>query len=51
MATEQVLAFNVASVVADVLQQHGPRFSDINFASRKADEACNDLHFFIFFLI
>ncbi|ESR46732.1 hypothetical protein CICLE_v10000131mg [Citrus x clementina] len=39
MTTEQVLTFNVASVVADVLQKHGPRFSDINLASRKADEA------------
>lgn len=45
MTTEQVLTFNVASVVADVLQKHGPRFSDINLASRKADEACNNLHF------
>ena len=40
MATEAVLAFSVASVVEDVLQQHGKRLSDIDLASRKAEEAC-----------
>ena len=40
MATEQILPFNVASVVEDVLQQHGGRLSDVNLASRKAEEAC-----------
>lgn len=41
MATEQVLPFNIASVVEDVLQQHGTRLSDVGLASRKAEEACN----------
>ncbi|KAA8545222.1 hypothetical protein F0562_020006 [Nyssa sinensis] len=39
MATEGILPFNVASVVEDVLQQHGKRLSDIDLASRKAEEA------------
>lgn len=39
MATEQVLPFSVASIVEDVLQQHGARTSHIDFASRKAEEA------------
>ncbi|TKY61548.1 Kinesin-4 protein [Spatholobus suberectus] len=38
MATEQVLTFSLASVVEDVLQQHGGRL-DVNLASRKAEEA------------
>ncbi|KAL3814653.1 hypothetical protein ACJIZ3_015921 [Penstemon smallii] len=36
---EAVLQFNVASVLEDVLQQHGKRLSDIDLASRKAEEA------------
>ncbi|KAF7805073.1 kinesin-like protein KIN-14G [Senna tora] len=40
MATEKVLAFSVASVVEEVLQQHGTQLSDINLASRQAEEAC-----------
>ncbi|XP_021898893.1 kinesin-like protein KIN-14G [Carica papaya] len=39
METEQPLPFSVASVVEDVLQQHGTRSSDVRFQSRKADEA------------
>ncbi|XP_035548982.1 kinesin-like protein KIN-14G [Juglans regia] len=38
MATEQALSFSLASVVEDVLQQHGTRLSD-RLASRKAGEA------------
>ena len=38
--TEGILPFSVASVVEDVLQQHGKRLSDIDLASRKAEEAC-----------
>ncbi|XP_019440610.1 PREDICTED: kinesin-like protein KIN-14I isoform X2 [Lupinus angustifolius] len=38
MATEQVLPFSVISVVEDVLQNHGRRLSDVNLASRKAEE-------------
>ncbi|KAL2514919.1 P-loop nucleoside triphosphate hydrolase superfamily protein with CH (Calponin-like proteiny) domain [Forsythia ovata] len=34
-----VLQFNVESVVQDVLQQQGKRLCDIDFASRKAEEA------------
>ncbi|KAL7157714.1 hypothetical protein ABFS83_02G095700 [Erythranthe nasuta] len=36
---EGLLHFDVASVVEDVLQQHGKRLSDIDLASRKAEEA------------
>ncbi|KAH1195857.1 Kinesin-like protein KIN-14I [Glycine max] len=38
MAAEPVLTFSLASVVKDVLQQHGGRL-DVNLASRKAEEA------------
>ncbi|KAK6159853.1 hypothetical protein DH2020_003234 [Rehmannia glutinosa] len=40
---EGVLQFDVASVVEDVLQQHGKRLCDIDLASRKAEEACEKL--------
>ncbi|KAK6159847.1 hypothetical protein DH2020_003228 [Rehmannia glutinosa] len=36
---EGLLQFDVASVVEDVLQQHGKRLCDIDLASRKAEEA------------
>ncbi|KAL0387376.1 UNVERIFIED_CONTAM: Kinesin-like protein KIN-14I [Sesamum radiatum] len=36
---EGVLQFNVASMVENLLQQHGKRLHDIDFASRKAQEA------------
>lgn len=36
---EGVLTFSVASVVEDVLQQHGKRLNDVDLASRKAEEA------------
>ncbi|KAM1160236.1 hypothetical protein ACFX19_033872 [Malus domestica] len=39
MATEQVLPFSITSVVECVLQEHGSRLSDIDLASRKAEEA------------
>ncbi|KAA8536783.1 hypothetical protein F0562_029261 [Nyssa sinensis] len=39
MAMEGLLPFSVASVVEDVLQQQGKRLSDIDLASRKAEEA------------
>ncbi|KAK7337490.1 hypothetical protein VNO77_18067 [Canavalia gladiata] len=35
------LSFSVASVVEDVLQQHGPRLKDLDFESRKAEEAAS----------
>ncbi|GAB2277387.1 hypothetical protein Dimus_012091 [Dionaea muscipula] len=34
-----MLSFSVASVVEDVLRKHGSRLSDIDLASRKAEEA------------
>lgn len=37
---EGVLQFNVASIVEDVLQQHGKRFGDMDLASRRAQGAC-----------
>ncbi|XP_019451535.1 PREDICTED: kinesin-like protein KIN-14G [Lupinus angustifolius] len=39
MATKPVMPFSVISVVEDVLQKHGGRLSDLNLASRKAEEA------------
>ncbi|KAF8401402.1 hypothetical protein HHK36_012341 [Tetracentron sinense] len=39
MATEGILSFSVASVLEDVLQEHGTRLRDIDLASRKAEEA------------
>ncbi|PIA61220.1 hypothetical protein AQUCO_00300624v1 [Aquilegia coerulea] len=38
MANEGMLSFSMTSVVEDVLQQHGTRLSDIDLASRKAEE-------------
>ncbi|KAH6762507.1 P-loop nucleoside triphosphate hydrolases superfamily protein with CH domain-containing protein [Perilla frutescens var. hirtella] len=35
---EGVLQFNVASMVEDVLQQHGKRLGEVDFASRRAQE-------------
>ncbi|KAK6911624.1 Calponin homology domain, partial [Dillenia turbinata] len=37
--TEGIVPFSVEMVVEDVLKQHGTRLSDIDFASRKAEEA------------
>ena len=45
MATEQVFPFSVASVVEDVLQQHGVRPRNIDLASKKSEEDCM---FFVF---
>jgi len=45
---EPALPFSIVSVVEDVLQKHGGRLSDINFASRKAQEACK-YHISLFF--
>ncbi|KAK1560159.1 hypothetical protein Q3G72_022996 [Acer saccharum] len=39
MAGEGALSFSVASVVEDVLQQHGTRLRDLDLESRKAEEA------------
>ncbi|KAE9593707.1 putative minus-end-directed kinesin ATPase [Lupinus albus] len=39
MGTEQLLPFSVVSVVEDVPENHGGRLSDVNLASRKAEEA------------
>ncbi|XP_058084109.1 kinesin-like protein KIN-14I [Magnolia sinica] len=39
MADGGILSFSVASVVEDVLRQHGSRLSDIDLAWRKAEEA------------
>ncbi|QCD98258.1 kinesin family member C2/C3 [Vigna unguiculata] len=41
MAAEEALFFSVASVVEDVLQQHGPRLKDLDLESRKAEEAAS----------
>ncbi|KAM7521441.1 hypothetical protein LguiA_011343 [Lonicera macranthoides] len=39
MAAEGALSFSVASVVEDVLQQHGSRSRDLDLDSRRAEEA------------
>ncbi|KAM7478414.1 hypothetical protein LguiA_026627 [Lonicera macranthoides] len=39
MSSGETLQLSMASVVEDVLQQHGKRLSDIDLASRKAEEA------------
>lgn len=40
MAAEAALSFSVASVVEDVLQQHGTPFTDLDLVqSRRAEEA------------
>lgn len=39
MAGEGTLTFSLASVVEDVLQQHGNRLRDLDLESRKAEEA------------
>ncbi|ESW35145.1 hypothetical protein PHAVU_001G210500 [Phaseolus vulgaris] len=41
MAAEAALFFSVASVVEDVLQQHGHRLKDLDLESRKAEEAAS----------
>ncbi|XP_027349944.1 kinesin-like protein KIN-14I [Abrus precatorius] len=41
MAAEAALFFSVASVVEDVLQQHGPPLKDLDLESRKAEEAAS----------
>jgi hypothetical protein len=51
METEQVLSSSVASMIEDILQQHGARFSDRGLASRKAGEACMINHFLNSFCI
>lgn len=42
---------SVVSVVENVLQQHGNRFSDVGSASKKADEACMIVIFFFILMI
>eukprot|EP00268_Persea_americana_P053009 TRINITY_DN5978_c1_g1_i2.p1 TRINITY_DN5978_c1_g1~~TRINITY_DN5978_c1_g1_i2.p1 ORF type:complete len:1031 (-),score=209.55 TRINITY_DN5978_c1_g1_i2:277-3369(-) len=41
MASDGMFSISVASVVEDVLQQHGTRLSDNDLASRKAEEAAS----------
>ncbi|XP_020231761.1 kinesin-like protein KIN-14I [Cajanus cajan] len=41
MAADAAFFFSVASVVEDVLQQHGPRLKDLDLESRKAEEAAS----------
>ncbi|KAJ0054142.1 hypothetical protein Pint_00922 [Pistacia integerrima] len=41
MAGEGTLSFSLASVVEDVLQQHGNRLRDLDLESRKAEEAAS----------
>lgn len=48
MAAEGALSFSVASVVEDVLQQHGVRSRELDLDSRRAEEAGIAL-FMIFF--
>lgn len=49
MASEGILQFSVASVVGDVLQQHGKKLHAIDLDSRKANEDCMaKLSFFVY---
>lgn len=49
MASEGILQFSVASVVGDVLLQHGKKLHAIDLDSRKANEDCmTKLSFFIY---
>ncbi|KAJ0978581.1 hypothetical protein J5N97_014055 [Dioscorea zingiberensis] len=41
MASEGLFSISVASVMEEVLKQHGTRLSDTNLASRKAEEAAS----------
>ncbi|XP_058076786.1 kinesin-like protein KIN-14F [Magnolia sinica] len=41
MASDGIFSISMASVVEDVLQQHGTSLSDIDLASRKAEEAAS----------
>ncbi|KAK7259270.1 hypothetical protein RIF29_24872 [Crotalaria pallida] len=41
MAEEAALSFSVASVVEDLLQQHGTRLKDLDLEYRKAEEAAS----------
>lgn len=50
-AEDGVLDFSVASVVEDVLQQQGNRLSDVDLASRKAEEACMIITFLTILMI
>lgn len=47
MAAEGALSFSVASVVEDVLQQHGVRSRELDLDSRRAEEAGKAFIFFI----
>lgn len=38
MAGEGTFSFSVASLLEDVLQQHGNRLKDLDLESRKAEE-------------
>ncbi|XXG80554.1 hypothetical protein AAC387_Pa09g1393 [Persea americana] len=44
METERVLPISAVTVVEEVLQQHGSRLRDFDFASRKAEEAASRRH-------
>ena len=41
MAATEAMSFSVASVVEDVLQQHGVRQRGLDLESRRAEEAGN----------
>lgn len=43
MAADGALSFSVASVVEDVLQQHGSRSRNLDLDARRAEEAGNFL--------
>lgn len=49
MATDSALSFSVASVMEDVLQQHDKRPRDLDFDSRRAEEAGMSVIVFFFF--
>lgn len=50
MGSQGMLDFSVVAMVDDVIQQHGKRLSDIDLASRKANEACMFFYYLSLFL-
>lgn len=45
MATHGILSISMASVIENVLKDHGTRLSDKDLASRKAEEAGEQFEF------
>lgn len=51
MESEASVSFSAASLVEDVLQQHGHRLKDLDLEYRKAEEAGRLLFLYLFILV